>query len=125
MKSKRTALLKKIFAGRNLVSDAQALGMDIAVLQDLIGVAPVEPAPAYTPITISTAVAIGKLTGTSPRTIMAAQLDDELLSAGLEALALDVTSEAAAPARTPKKKTGSVPAGSRSPFGGRTSFTLD
>lgn len=131
MKSKRTALLKKIFAGRNLVKDATDLGIDLAILLELVG-DPSVKAKTNTPIhlTADAAVRIGKLLSVNPRDILSAQTDDELLSLGIASVGVVVTSEVS-PATAPvkevkvKKPAKAKPAGSRSPFGGRSSFILD
>lgn len=122
MKSKRTALLKKIFAGRDLEADAKALGINLVILNAMVGKG---STTIGAPIPAATAVAIGKLTGTSPRAILAAQTDDELLELGVASLESGVGEVKAEPAIPAKRQRKAKPAGSRSPFGGRSSFKLD
>jgi hypothetical protein len=119
MKSKRTALLKKIFAGRDLNADAAALAMDVLILRGLTGDKTAET--ALPTLTAVTAAAMGKLTGADPREIMLAQMEDDLTNAGV-VLKNDVLKDAPVKAAKPAKV---KPAGSRSPFGGRSSFKLD
>lgn len=123
MTSKRTALLKKIFVGRDITTDAISLDMEPAILSSLVGKG---KNIGGLVILTRTAVAIGKLTGADPRAILMAQMEDELLEAGVlppTKLPADVAkSESAAPFSTPDP---SKKISSRSPFGKRYSFTLD